>query len=258
MLRTIGRNSIRGLSQRTSIPVRGTITPVRINATFNKNMNSTYNFSQITRRYASTKKNSSSGQEELPSFKKLILIGLAGTAVFVLAVRSLDQNKPKTSYSEEEYQQVLNGLKRKVTVFQPGEIDIQLTTLPDIKTAQKKLSKEQIQSTTFIDPKDIIDKHKNTPGDKYKALLENIYKVYIDDYYYHLPQGLLVALMLDYVKENVHNDDKVVIVDFPKTIKDASNFESEIAVISKIYIPKDESENPVCKYFETVEKVTLV
>lgn len=258
MIRTIGRYSIRGLCQRTSIPIRSTITPARITLSYNKKVDSTYNFSHITKRHASTAKNPGNTQEELPSFKKLILIGLAGTAVFVLAVRSLDQNKPKTSYSEEEYQQVLNGLKRKVTVFQPGEIDIQLTTLPDIKTAEKKLVNEQIQSTTFIDPKDIIDKHKNTPDDKYKALLENIYKVYIDDYYYHLPPGLLVALMLDYVKENVHKDDKVVIVDFPKTIKDASNFESEIAVISKIYIPKDESENPVCKYFETVDKVTLV
>ncbi|KAG0670814.1 Altered inheritance of mitochondria protein 36, mitochondrial [Maudiozyma exigua] len=258
MIRTIGRHSIKGLCQRSSFPVRSTITPARLNLSFNMKMNLTSNISYVTRGYASTAKRGNSTQEELPSFKKLILIGLAGTAVFVLAVRSLDQNKPKTSYSEEEYQQVLNGLKRKVAIFQPGEIDMQLTTLPDIKAAEKRLSKQEIQSTIFIDPKDIVDNHKNTPDDKYKALLENIYKVYANDYYYHLPQGLLVALMLDYVKENVHKDDKVVIVDFPKTIKDASNFESEIAVISKIYIPKDESEDPVCKYFETVNKVTLV
>ncbi|SMN19206.1 similar to Saccharomyces cerevisiae YMR157C AIM36 Protein of unknown function [Maudiozyma saulgeensis] len=259
MLRILGKGTVNRLCKK-AVPTRNvnTIIPSVVALPLRK-QTPVCQFSIPSKRYSSSKSNKAPA-DELPSFKKLIMIGLVGTAVFVLAVRSLDQNKPKTSYSEEEYQQVVNGLKRKIAIFQPGEIDMQLTTLPDIKSAKNKLPKADgdIPPIHFIDPKNIVDIHKNDSNDKYRVLLENIHKIYGNDYYYNLPEGLLVALMLQYIRDNVKPNEKVVIVDFPKSIKDASNFESEIAVVSKVIIPKDQSETDICKYFETVDKVTLV
>lgn len=211
---------------------------------------------QYSRRYASSKQ-AKTGKDDLPSFKKLIMIGIVGTAIFVKTVGSLDKNKHKTSFSEAEYQQVVNGLKRRVALFQPGEIDMQLTTIDNIKDAKAKMTNED-PTAKFIDPKDVVEEHRTNPDDRYKALLDNIYAVFGKDYVHNLPEGLLVNLLVQYVKDNVNQGDKVVIVDFPRNLKDASIFESEVAVASKITVPKSESESDVCKYFDTVDKVVLV
>jgi len=181
MIRILGKQTVKSLSNNVT-PMRNAnaIIPSVTTLPFGRYTES-YKTNFSSRRYNSTKINSKKtpAADELPSFKKLIMIGLAGTAVFVFAVRSLDQNKPKISYSEEEYQQVMNGLKRKVAVFQPGEIDMQLTTLPDVKSAKDWLSKkdDDISTINFIDPKDIVDSHKNNSEDRYRALLENVYTV---------------------------------------------------------------------------------
>lgn len=223
-------------------------TPLRQN--FIKNKNISYS------RCYSTKQNSGSAKEQLPSFKKILLIAIVGTGIFVQAVRSLDKNQPKTSYSELEYHQVINGLKRKVILFQPGELELKFTTIPDVNSAKKRISNNS--DTKFINPSEIVDQHRNDDDDRYKALLENIFAVYGKDYVYNLPEGLLVSLLGDYIKENVNVGDKVIIVDFPQTIKDASHFESEVAVVNKVVIPKKDSETDICKYFKTVDKVDLV
>lgn len=211
---------------------------------------------QYSRKYSSGQK-SKAAKDDLPSFKKLIMIGIVGTAIFVKTVGSLDKNKHKTSFSEAEYQQVVNGLKRRVAVFQPGEIDMQLTTIDNIKDAKSKMTSEA-PDTKYIDPKDVVEGHRQSAEDRYKALLDNIFAVYGKEYVYNLPEGLLVNLLIDYVRENITKGDSVVVVDFPRNLKDASIFESEVAVASKIIIPKTQSDTDICKYFDTVDKVVLV
>ena len=62
--------------------------------------------------------------DEFPSFKTIALVGLVGTAIFVKAVESLEQNKPKTTYTLEEYDNVMSGLKRRVAIFGQEELSL--------------------------------------------------------------------------------------------------------------------------------------
>lgn len=204
-------------------------------------------------RYKST--NAAPGGNEgsdLPSIKKLLLIGLAGTAIFVGAVNSLDKQQPKTSFSESEYENLSKGLKRKMALFPNDSIEVYCVMNDDVKKVQKKL---QRPSAKVIDPYKIIESHRLTADDRYEALLNNLYDKYgPQDYFQQLPQGLLIKLISLEMKESCKSGDVVIITNFPKSIKDASSFETDIANVSKLYVPKEQKESNVCKYYETVDK----
>ncbi len=188
---------------------------------------------------------------ELPSIKKLLMIGLAGTAVFVLAVNSLDKQQPKNSYSESEFES-LQRLKRKVALF-PGN-KLKVYGVLGTEKYNKIVSGGKI-----VDPRQIIEKHRTTAGDRYEALLNILYDKYgAVEYFDMLPQGLMVKLVSLYMKDNCSEGDTVVILDFPKSIKDASQFETEVAGISKFIVSQKLKDTDICKYYDAVGKLESV
>ncbi|CCF56789.1 hypothetical protein KAFR_0B04930 [Kazachstania africana CBS 2517] len=196
-------------------------------------------------------------REDAPSFKKIFLIGIVGTVIFVAAARSLDKNQPKTSYSAEEYEQVMKGLRRRVTLFKPGELEVIFVPTGDLASVQKYYKKD-LEKMKYIEPKEIVNLYRNRTDGKYQALLEDIWEMYADDSVNNLPPGLLVSLLESYMKETCQIGDKVVITNFPRTMKDAIKFESEVSVITNIIIPRNEADSDICRYYDTVSKVKRV
>ncbi|CCD26487.1 Aim36p NDAI_0H03140 [Naumovozyma dairenensis CBS 421] len=200
--------------------------------------------------------------KEYPGFKKIFLLGIIGTVIFVEAVRSLDRNKPKT-YSNEEFDNVMSGLRRKTTMFNEGDLDIQFFLSNDTKEVEK-LKNQYGGSVIILNPLDVAEYYRMNPNDQYEPLLNEIYDQFKDESYIeHLPLGMLVMLIGRYMNDGFklgNNHSKIIIVNFPKDIKDAIKFENEIAVVSKILIPKDSEliNTDICKYYEGVDKVEKI
>lgn len=197
------------------------------------------------RRYATSGKKA----EEAPGFKKIFLVALVGTLVFMQAANSLDKNKPKTSYSEEEFENVMNGLKRRVALFPAGTLNVKFVPSSSI------LSKVQSTSAKVIDPQKVVAYFKGQKDGTYEALLSDLESKHGDDYINKLPNGMLVMLIGKYMKLKCSANDEVLIVNFPHNIKDAIKFENEVSTVSKVLIPKKNSDSDLCQYYNTVHKV---
>ncbi|QLQ78036.1 hypothetical protein HG537_0A02830 [Torulaspora globosa] len=206
----------------------------------------------IIRSYGST----SGGKkiEDGPSFKKIFLVAIVGTLVFVQAANSLDKNKPKTSYSEEEFENVMSGLKRRVSLFPTGALDVKL--IP--RASEEVLNKVRNGSEIVIEPREVVEYFREQKDGKYEALLEEIRAKYGIGYWEKLPSGMLVMLIGKYMKEKCRTKDQVIITDFPHSIKDAIKFENDVCTVSKVVTDRANSNSDVCQYYETVRKVQQV
>ncbi|QHS75427.1 Aim36p [Saccharomyces paradoxus] len=210
----------------------------------------------------STKTSNKPAKIDAPGFKKIFLVAIIGTLIFVKTVQSLDKNKPKTTLSEEEFENVVKGLKRRVAIFPQGKVDIKFSLSPSIEETRKILQKSQgddISELRFVDPAKVIDYYRTSKDDRYEALLNDYYKKYgPDTYIYNLPTGMLVMLLGRYFKENFKSGDKLVVVNFPHSISDATKFENEVSIVSKILVPRKLSGSDICKYYETVGKADII
>ena len=210
----------------------------------------------------STTKNNKPAKIDAPGFKKIFLVAIIGTLIFVKTVQSLEKNKPKTSLSAEEFDNVVNGLKRRMAIFPQGDVDIKFSLLPTVEETKKMLRKTQSNDTSepqFVDPVNVIDYFRTLKGDRYEALLNEYYNEYGPGTYVdNLPTGMLVMLLGRYLKENYKAGDKLIVVNFPHSITDATRFENEISVVTTILVPKELKDTNVCKYYETVGKADVI
>lgn len=200
-------------------------------------------------------------KRDIPSFKNILFIALVGTGIFVFAVDSLDRTQKKTTFSNSEYSNMMKGLRRRVTLFNPGEIDVNLLypNRNDMSSSKKILDQLKVDSNMIIDPLEVIESFRNDPNGRFEAILNDIKSVHGDkEYIHHLPDKMLVSLLRDYIKDHCKIGDKITIINFPTIMSDAIHFENEITQIKQIYIPKGEKNSDICKYFETVDKVTFI
>lgn len=222
-------------------------------------LNKNISFNPLTQRsYSQSAPSKLNTKRDIPSFANIFFMALVGTGIFVFAVNSLERTKKKTTYADSEYANILKGLRRRVTLFNPGELTVNFIYPTDDEIFTKKILKEEVESGLVIDPFEVVEELRNDPDGRYEAILNDIKSVYADgNYIDHLPEKMLVSLLKDYIKRHCQKGDTVTIINFPKTMSDAMNFENEISQIKQIYIPKGESDSNICKYFETVDKVSI-
>lgn len=208
------------------------------------------------RGYSQASSTPSATKRDIPSFKNIFFTALVCTGIFVFAVDSLERNKKKATYSDSEYAIIMKGLKRRVTMFNPGELDVYLVYPNKKDTNQKILS--TIKSDLVIDPFEVVEEFRLDPEGRYEAILNEIRSSYGEtEYIHHLPEKMLVSLIKDHIKRNCVKGQSVTIINFPTTMSDAMNFENEVSQIKKLYVPKSEKDSDICKYFETVNRVTF-
>ena len=209
----------------------------------------------LKRGYSQTPPKSNT-KRDIPSFKNIFFMALVGTGIFVYAVDSLERSKRKTTFSDSEYASIMKGLKRRVTMFKPGELDVQLI-YPNKKEINEKIL-STITSDLVIDPFQVVEEFRTDPEGRYEAILNDIRDTCGEKEFIHnLPEKMLVSLIKDYIRRHCQIGQTVTIINFPTTMSDAMNFENDVSQIKQLYVPKSEKDSDICKYFETVDKVTF-
>lgn len=204
----------------------------------------------VSRGYKSKPSRSTNTNNAGPGFAMIFTLAIIGTVVFNEAAKHLDKNKPKNTFTEDEYEHVMQGLKRRVAMFPDGQLDVQFSLQKDSDQLKKLLG----DSKVYIDPVHVVETYRGIQDDPFEPLLNEIYSKYGPKYLNHLPQGLLVNLLGRYMKTNCRQGDHVVILDFPHSIKDAIKFENEVCSVSKLLATEETLDSDVCKYYQTVRK----
>ncbi|GAV51768.1 hypothetical protein ZYGR_0AF02390 [Zygosaccharomyces rouxii] len=202
------------------------------------------------RKYASKPSRSADRNNAGPGFAMIFALAIIGTAIFNEAAKNLDKNKPKNTFTEDEYEHVMQGLKRRVAMFPNGHLDVQFSLQRDSDQLKKLLG----DSKVYIDPVQVVENYRSIKDDPYEPLLNEIHSKYGPEYLNYLPQGLLVSLLGRYMKSHCRQGDHVVILDFPHSIKDAIKFENEVSSVSKLLATEESLDSDVCKYYQTVQK----
>ncbi|AGO12750.1 AaceriADR282Cp [[Ashbya] aceris (nom. inval.)] len=191
--------------------------------------------------------------DEMPSAWKMAAVAVISTFIFVQTARSIDRSKPQTEFSEEEFRKVRSGLKRRVTLFEPNELEV-LAVLANVPTDKIRAP----AGAHVVRVLQALERFRTDKEDKYHALLEELHAQHGDEYPAHLPKGAAVALLGRYIKEVCKAGDSVVLLGFPQNMQEAIQFESEVAVISTLVAPQGSEESQLVKYFNTVNKVITV
>lgn len=193
--------------------------------------------------------------DELPSFKKIAVVGLLGTVIFVQTVKSIEKRKPKTSYSEAEFENTMAGLRRRIVLFPQGQFNLNFV-LPGVRLKAQQLEGDQVK---VISPSEVIEYYRTLAGSKYEALLNDLRNQHgPESYAEKLPPGMTVMLLGRYMKEKCSPGDTLYIIDFPTNIKDAIKFENEVAVVNAVFASEKDQDSDIIKYYQTVEKVEVV
>ncbi|CAR25769.1 hypothetical protein ZYGR_0A03380 [Zygosaccharomyces rouxii] len=204
----------------------------------------------VSREYASKPAKPAARNNTGPGFAMIFALAIIGTVIFNETAKNLDKNKPRNTFTEEEYEHVMQGLKRRVAMFPDGQLDVQFSLQKDSTQLKKLLG----DSKLYIDPGQVVENYRSDREDPYEPLLNEVYSKYGPEYLKYLPQGLLVSLLGRYMKAHCRQGDHVVILDFPHSIKDAIKFENEVSSASKLLVPKESLDSDVCKYYQTVQK----
>ncbi|KAH3901180.1 related to Altered inheritance of mitochondria protein 36, mitochondrial [Saccharomycodes ludwigii] len=228
------------------------------------------NFSSISRfnkpHSQNVKKPKYKDNIDAPGFKKIFLIALIGTAIFVKAVDSIEKHKPKNNFTEDEYKHVINGLKRQHQLFE----GIPISPIYFVPFAENMIPKnvpnsQKDNTIAVIDPKDVVEFYRTNTASKYEAFLNQIYAANSNDpgnLAQTLPQGMLCMLIGKYMKhfynEKLSNKKKIYILAFPKSVKDSIKFENEVANVTGVLADSSSINEDVIQYYETVNKVTKV
>lgn len=207
-------------------------------------------FRGASRGYSSKPSDSSNKNNAGPGFAMIFALAIVGTAIFNEAAKNLDKNMPKNTFTEDEYENVMQGLKRRVAMFPNGELDVQFSLEKDPYKLKNLLG----DSKLYIVPSEVIETYRSIEDDPYEPLLNDVYSKHGAEYLNHLPRGLLVVLLGRYMKDHCRQGDHVVILDFPHSINDAIKFENEVSSVSKLLVTKESLDSDICKYYQTVQK----
>ncbi|SCU90457.1 LAMI_0E02168g1_1 [Lachancea mirantina] len=197
---------------------------------------------------------STGNRDDAPGFMKIAILGIVGTVIFVQAVKSLDKNQPKNWYSEEEFENVVQGLRRRVSIFKQGDLDLTLIA-PGVSQGVARPA----AVTQVFDATEIVDFFRKEPDGRYVALLEELSTKEGETRYIRcLPKGMLVMLIGTFLKSNCCQGDSVVIMNCPFDVQDAIKFENEVSVVTKFVCNSSEKDAEIAKYYDTVGKTELV
>ncbi|VEU21484.1 DEKNAAC102687 [Brettanomyces naardenensis] len=204
-----------------------------------------------------------------------VLVAIFGTAVFVKIAHRIrdDENntsfKNKTvSYSEEEWQDHVEEMRRKRFQFRSGEEFYLFPFASNSKDKTKRLVTKLGGEETVgvIDLNDLIKEQLEDPSSRYGTLLsETLDKEdegsntcrYI--FTYVLAPGVFTQLVKDRALKLREENPKITrfaILNYPNTIPEAVKFEQKVATVSKLVVAgKEPKENNIIDYFSTVDKV---
>lgn len=231
-------------------------------------------FNTVRPQFYSTKAN-----KDQPKVRYLFYMFFFSSGILYFAGHSLTNKKPKTSFTEKEFEeyQHASGVKRRTKLISNEDNEkYRFYVVPYVhkdefvtKLAEKLGDKE----VRIIDPEELIQREKDDENRPYAYLLQDLTATGKP-----FPKGLITALIKEDIKFYLNTrkgtfDTNFIIKNYPQTTDEAIKFENDVSDIQKSVVlhydilnelskNKNEDEtrllNNVLGYFETVGKSKVI
>ncbi|ODV83536.1 hypothetical protein CANARDRAFT_29974 [[Candida] arabinofermentans NRRL YB-2248] len=217
-----------------------------------------------------------SRRDEGPKVRYFLLVALIGTLIFGAVVKKVDAQDPakslgkkKNSFSEEEWEQQLQLIKRKKLLFD-NSFDFYLVPFgadANINQLKEKVSTSNSNSNVgVIDLNKLIKDQLDDNNSRYGSILSQTLDQFNKDsktcfykFNYKLSNGLFTKLISDEINDLINEDpnlNKFILLNYPNTIPEAIKFEQDVAIAKNLVLINDKAEkNDIVDYFKTVNKV---
>lgn len=194
-----------------------------------------------------------------------VVVALIGTGIFGVVVHRVDLQdstksmlKRKNTFTDQEWEQYMSSIKRKVLLFNPS-VQVYCVPSPDEKKVAQLKSK--IPNLKTVDLNDIIKDEIENHQERFGSLLSSHLVSSENGYQFNsrLASGIFTKLMRLRLEELKTPDanDKYLLLNYPNNLKELIKFESDVAVVKKLILFKQES-NDISDYFDTVNKVSKI
>ncbi|KAG7706641.1 hypothetical protein KL930_000124 [Ogataea haglerorum] len=208
-----------------------------------------------------------------PKLAYFLLVGVFGTLVFVYVANKVnDQDsstslaKRKTTFTEEEWEQQMNQIKRKQLAFDSSN-NVYLVPYG----AHREQKVEQLVNalglnTATVNLNELIKRQIDDPNSQYGALLKRNLDTYDSQrntcfytFTYKLAAGVFTKLVRTEMQRLKAKDPQIknfVILNYPNTMPEAVKFEQDVATVKNlVLLDERESNENIVDYFRTVGKV---
>ncbi|ANZ73454.1 BA75_01148T0 [Komagataella pastoris] len=239
-------------------------------------------FPPIATRKYSKPPSSSFNNDGGPKVRHFLFVGIVGTILFVMVVNKINEQDPKTSlakkkntYSEEEWESYVAGLKRKKQRFDFSSnkefyaIPFANKSPKQIENLKREVSNSSSQENVgVVDINELIAKQIDNPASAYGLLLKTTLvendpnsQSCTYSFNWNLAKGIFSKLVCDELVRMTNESpqlDRFLLLNFPNSLPEAIKFEQDVANITKLIVFKEEQKDDVVvKYFDTVDKVSL-
>ncbi|KAI0464859.1 Altered inheritance of mitochondria protein 36, mitochondrial [Komagataella kurtzmanii] len=239
-------------------------------------------FPSIAARKYSNHPSSSFNNDGGPKVRHFLFVGLVGTILFVLVVNKINEQDPKTSlakkkntYSEQEWESYVAGLKRKKQRFDSSSnkefyaVPFANKNFKQIENLKRKVSKSSSQEDVgVVDINELIAKQINNSESAYGLLLKTTLvendpssQSCTYSFNWNLAKGIFSKLVCDELTIMINESpqlDRFLLLNFPNNLPEAIKFEQDVANITELIVFNEEQkEDVVVKYFDTVDKVSI-
>ncbi|KAG7893056.1 hypothetical protein KL925_001231 [Ogataea polymorpha] len=208
-----------------------------------------------------------------PKLAYFLLVGVFGTLVFVYVANKVnDQDaskslaKRKNTYTEEEWEQQMNQIKRKQLAFDNSNNFYLVPYGAHREEKVKQLVDTLGPDTATVDLNELIKRQIDDPNSQYGALLGKSLDTYDPQrntcfytFTYKLAAGVFTKLVrteMQRLKAANPQIKNFVILNYPNTMPEAVKFEQDVAIVKNLVLLDDkESNENIVDYFRTVGKV---
>lgn len=228
--------------------------------------------------YSRAQYSSARNEETGPKFRYLFYMFLFSTGVLYLVANRLEKKKPKTSFTEKEFEEheINKGLKRRQKLVPSTQNDMyRFYVVPytePILNMTKINEDSNSRTVKVIDSQWLISEEVKDDSRKYHYLLQDLLEKQLP-----FPRGLITALFKEEIRNylNTRNglfDTDFILTNFPQTIEEAIKFENEVSEIKKCFVDqgrldklesqgessKSRSLDNVFGYFNIVKKTSRI
>ncbi|KAG7859353.1 hypothetical protein KL939_002253 [Ogataea angusta] len=208
-----------------------------------------------------------------PKVAYFLLVGVFGTLVFVYVANKVnDQDsskslaKRKNTFTEEEWEQQMNQIKRKQLSFDNSNNFYLVPYGAHREQKVEQLVKALGPNTATVDLNELIKRQMDDPSSQYGALLGKTLDTYDPQrntcfytFTYRLAAGVFTKLVRTEMQRLKAKDPQIenfVILNYPNTMPEAVKFEQDVAIVKNlVLLDEKESDENIVDYFRTVGKV---
>lgn len=207
-------------------------------------------------------------------WKWFLLVAAFGTMVYVNVMQRIQEQdhsknleKYKKTFTEDEWNKYISEIQKKHLTLEKGE-ECYLLPVTNGNSKDSEVVKQIVEKlgAKVIDLNELVE--RQLEGGKYHILLKENLEThdpkangFAYSFTYRLKPGIFTQLVSDEIKKEKDADPgagRFLLLNYPPNIKEAIKFEQNVCSRDTLLVLKDEEDNNVVEYFETVDKIKHV